>query len=305
MKKPNLTQLELRLLGVIALLAILAGGAYVGSRNSYIALQNKYDEDRRAESALTVFFQTSDKAKAVYVYDATGNRVLYERNTDTSLPLASITKIATALTAYETFGATDTITIDDAALVADGDNGLIRGERWKRDSLLNFMLIVSSNDAAYAFRNAGKSFMETMNAYGKKIGLEHTTFYDPAGLDSYGHAGAIGTARDVATLLLHFYRTMPEIAAETTLPQETLHSENGTAHTISNTNDLSAHIETLLASKTGYTAMAGGNLAIAYRMPVYGNTIVIVVLGSTKEGRFVDIESYMKGVEHYFQISKK
>ncbi len=305
---PNLSHNENRLLGAIVVLLFLAAITFIGAQKKSMALQSAYNEERKNQQALATFLNTDDDAKSVYVYDATKKKVLYERNADTSLPLASLVKLATALAATENVDPTKKITITDSAIEASGDNGLNVGEAWRLDQLVGLMLVVSSNDAAFAIKNAyekdGQNFIEAMNAYGKKIGLEHTTFYNPAGLDSGSRPGGVGSAKDVSTLLLAFLEKMPEAASFTVLPQKSFNDASGKGHLVSNTNDLSTRTDTLLASKTGYTALAGGNLAIAYRMPVYGDTIVIVVLGSTREGRFVDIERYMQGVENYFKISR-
>ncbi len=309
MKMRNITQTESRLLIIITLLLILGGASLIGSRKKTIELKQNYLNEVKDQEALNSFFSTADNAKAVYVYDATAKKVLYEREADKVLPLASVTKLATALTALESMGDDKKITITSSALQKSGDNGLILGEAWRLDKLTSFMMVISSNDAAFAikeeYEKSGKSFMQAMNDYGKKIGLEHTSFYDPAGLDNSGRPGAVGSAKDVSTLILTFLEKLPEIAKATILPDGTFSDLSGRQYRVSNTNDLSVHIDSLLASKTGYTALAGGNLAIAYRMPVYGDTIVIVILGSTREGRFVDIEQYMKGVENYFRISNK
>lgn len=307
----KLTYNETRLLIAIIGLIVLGSFTYFASRQKLAGLQKDYIEERLDQEALNAFFTTTDNAKAIYVYDATKQKVLFEKNADTPLPLASVTKLATALVVEKEFLQDETITISDSALKIEGDNGLVLGEKWSRDALLGFMLVISSNDAAFAFKEAyqlkktGNDFIAAMNAYAKDIGLEHTTFSNPAGLDRAGQAGAIGSARDMGKLIEHFLDTAPSLATETMYPQQTYKSLDGKSHTISNTNDLAVHIDSLLASKTGYTNLAGGNLVIAYRMPIYGNTIIIVVLGSTREGRFVDIEGYMEGVENYFKISKK
>lgn len=313
----KLAQNEVRLLAVIAILAVLGSATFFASHKKLADMRREYEDERRSQEALTAFFGATDNAKAVYVYDATNKKVLFERNADAELPLASVTKLATALTAQKLFGPDAEITLSAKDLAVEGDNGLVLGEKWQRDQLLGLMLVVSSNDAAFAFKNnfdaSGEQhdFVKEMNNYVKGIGLEHTIFTNPAGLDLGGQIGGLGTAKDMSTLILSFLTTMPDLALETIQPQQTFRSEDakgngkGLSHTVSNTNDLSAHIDSLLASKTGYTNLAGGNLAIAYRMPIYGNTIVIVVLGSTREGRFVDIERYMEGVENYFKISKK
>ena len=303
------TRNEIQLMIVAVGLLFLGGITIYGSAKHAARLQHEYTESRKDQEALTAFFTTDDKAKAVYVFNATKNKVLFERNADTPLPLASVAKLATALTVHEVISKDEKIIISQKALQADGDNGLVADEVWSRDPLIGFMLLISSNDAAIAFKEHyeknGKDFMVAMNDVGQRIGLTNTRFYNPAGLDINGKPGAVGSAKDVSTLILSFLATMQDSANQTIFPQHSFSDTSGKAHLVSNTNDLSASIDTLLASKTGYTNLAGGNLVIAYRMPVFGDTIVIVVLGSTREGRFVDIESYMRGVEQYYKISQK
>jgi D-alanyl-D-alanine carboxypeptidase len=305
----KLTQTEVRLLVVVTSLTFLAISVYISSNLKIASIHSENDKQEKNEEALMTFSATDDTAKAVYVFDATTKKVLYERNANEALPLASVTKLVTALTAKKYVGAKYTLSISQQALEANGDSDLSLSEKWDVDSLIGFMLVSSSNDAArqikYSFDEQGGDFIQAMNDYAKSLGLTGMVFNDPAGLDSSNAPGGIGSARDVSVLILDFLEKMPEIANLTTLPQATFKSLSGRNHTVSNTNDLSTQIDTLLASKTGYTSLAGGNLAVVYRVPVFDHTIVIVILGSTKDGRFVDIKSYMEGVENYFKISQK
>ncbi len=303
------TEIEFRLISIVLILLFLGGITLYGSQKKSIELRQQFQDEQKDIIALNYFFSTTDNAKAVYVYDATKDKVFYERNADEILPLASLSKLATAITALDNIGAESKINISAKSLEKSGDNGLNLAEIWRLDKLVSFMLVVSSNDAAFAikekYEESGKDFMQDINNKAKEIGLLHSSFYNPAGLDSLGQPGAVGTAKDVSALLIYFLKHIPEIAEQTTLPEGTFNDIDGRAHTVSNTNDLSTKIDSLLISKTGFTSLAGGNLAIAYRMPIYGDTIVIVVLGSTREGRFVDIEHYMEGVDNYFRISNK
>lgn len=302
------SQSENRLLIVIFILIILGFFAYQRSKDRIVDNNLNLKSEKNNKEALELFLKTDDNAKAVFVYDATTDKILYEKNADEAIPLASIAKLATAITANILIPENQKITISDKSLLTSGDNGLIAGEVWNRDDLLGFMLVVSSNDAAMAikesYEKSGKDFIKEVNSNLQKIGLDRTTVYTPSGLDTGGRPGAIGSASDVAKLALYFLEAMPDIAKKTTMSQSEFRNVNGKSHFISNTNDLTVQIDNLLASKTGYTNLAGGNLVIVYRVPVFGNTVVIVVLGSTKNDRFVDISRYMEGVENYYKISQ-
>lgn len=300
----KMTHNEMQLLWAILGLFLLGGLVLFGSAKKSAALRLVAQADEKEKNALHAFDGATDTARAIFVYDATNSKVLYEKNADTALPLASLTKLMTAIVVNQVFTDTQTIPVNASAVQETGDNGLRAGEKWRRDELVGLMLVSSSNDAAVAFKEfyeaRGASFISAMNDEANKIGLEHSTFWNPSGLDDAGHPGAIGSARDVSKLILSFIDVAPEAARATVSPDSIFHDTNGHAYHVSNTNDLSSYIENLLASKTGYTNLAQGNLAIVYRVPIYGNKIAIVVLGSSREGRFIDITNYMKAVDNYF-----
>ena len=98
--------------------------------------------------ASSPFLAFSLEAKAVAVYDAKTLRMLFERNADTILPLASVTKVMTAATALSLVPATTLIAVGADAIKQEGDSRFFVGEEWVLRDLLRFMLLESSNDAA-------------------------------------------------------------------------------------------------------------------------------------------------------------
>jgi D-alanyl-D-alanine carboxypeptidase len=243
------------------------------------------------------------EAKSVIVWDIKNQTVIYEKNADEKLPLASIAKVMMALTAIELFPDNTVVNIDRRFLEEEGDTGLFANEKWRLKDLVDFALVVSSNDAAAAIASLpslqqvdnhnldlGRAeFIFKMNEGAKRIGLEQTSFYSENGLDTNGEvSGAYGSARDVAKLFEFVLRNNPEILEATKYSQVELLSLNNISHRLHNTNQISGSIPSLLASKTGFTDLSGGNLAIVFD-PAIGRPVVIVVLGSTYDGRFTDV----------------
>lgn len=246
-------------------------------------------------------------AKGVYVIDGTNDRVLYSKNPDAQLPLASITKVVLALAVSEVLPMDGTVMISRAA-VEKGGGGLTYGEEWKVRELLDYLLIASSNTAAEALAEAAEEGIRAkypeapaervviwrMNKLAKDLGMESTYFLNPSGLDeSITQAGALGSAKDIATLFSYALRTDRELFAGTSREFATLGPINGVKRDVHNTNAALVNIPHIYMGKTGLTDLAGGNLAIAYDAGE-NHPVVVVVLGSTQDGRFSDV---MKLVE--------
>lgn len=231
-------------------------------------------------------------AKAAVVYDVTTGTVLYAKNPDMQLPLASLTKLFTAYVARGDLGAGRSITIPEAALLTEGDSGLVAGDTWHVQKLIDYMLSVSSNDSAtaLALADGGRAvFTSKLNTFARERGLSSVVIRNESGLDeSEVLSGAYGSPRDIAQLLAYIALTEPDVLAATTEPSLESDSENGTHYTAVNTNEVTASIPNMIGGKTGYTDLAGGNLAVVFNRSV-GEPIAIVVLGSTKEARFTDM----------------
>ena len=128
----------------------------------------------------------------------------------------------------------------------------------------------------------------------KELGLAQTFYLNATGLDVSDHlAGAYGSARDQAHLLATFYNNFADLLRCTTLPKATL---KGPASV--NTNlDVGKTIG-IIGSKTGFTDLAGGNLAVVVDAGI-NHPVVIVVLGSTQSGRFTDVENLSQATLQY------
>lgn len=233
------------------------------------------------------------ETKAVYVYDVRERKALYAKNGDMPLPLASLTKLLTAQVAIGTLPRDTVVTIQASDLATEGESGLLSGEQWNLSDLVSFMLITSSNDAATALkttyeRTTGGSFIAAMNTEAKRLGLSHSIFTNETGLDIGRAASNVGSASDGALLLAAALRTIPEALDVTRYGSFTFTSRTGIVHTVTNTNNIADSIPWAVGAKTGFTDTAGGNLAVSFDASI-GRPVVIVVLGSSREGRFTDM----------------
>lgn len=247
------------------------------------------------------------QGSAAYVFDVESGRVLYEKNKDIVRALASITKIMTALVAVETIeDEQEVISISRADLAQEGFSGLVEDEKWHFKDLLDFTLMSSSNDGASAIAaSAGEvllrssssstaytpkdAFMEQMNKRAQEIGMTQTTFYNESGLDVNTEiGGGRGTAEDIAKLFAYVLKEKPDLLFSTRSARTSYLSLSDLEHSAENTNQTVEQVSGLIGSKTGYTDLAGGNLAIAFDSSI-GSPVIVVVLGSSREARFSDV----------------
>lgn len=251
------------------------------------------------------FFPPEIEGESAIVYDPDEKSVIYQKNGDTKRALASITKLMTAMISYEYLKEhpNTTVTITRRDLDTLGDSGLVEGEVWKLKDLINFTLVTSSNDGAVALAHSlmpYSEFLGQMNQKAKDLGST-MSFRDPAGLDNPTEtiAGATGTAHDVALLVAEALKNDPEIFDATDLPEYTFRSKSGIVHKAVNTNKAIAGLPHLMGGKTGFTDLAGGNLAVIVNISL-NKPIIIVVLGSSVSGRFVDIQALASSTLEYF-----
>lgn len=234
-------------------------------------------------------------ARAAIVYDVTSNRVLYAKNADESLPLASLTKLlaAQAVLAYES--PSTQVPITAQSIAPEGDWGFGVGEWWSIGDLIRFSLAASSNDAiAAAAGSLGDNAVEIINNEARGLGLS-TQILNPTGLDeSADVAGGYGSARDVAILAAHFLKEHPTFFEATA--SESIRISHGD-HTLEAASTAVPLLDMpgLIGAKTGYTDLAGGNLVAAFDLEL-GQPVIIAVLGSTRDGRFADVKELLEAV---------
>ena len=218
---------------------------------------------------------------AALIKESTG-QLLYGVHPFAELPIASTTKLMTALVTLERVRSLSTIYAqnDYYAAPADSQIGLVPGERMSVHDLLIALLLPSADDAAedLAFNVGGGSvgrFIAIMNQRALALGLTHTHYSTPIGLDTPGN---YSDATDLCKLAAYLLRTSPFFAHVVALPSATLYSGNHVRR-VTNRNDLVARFPRIQGVKTGQTTGAGYVLVGSGTRD--GMTLIIAVLGTT------------------------
>jgi len=222
-------------------------------------------------------------APAAIVVDARDGTVMFEKRPDNERSIASTTKLMTALLALERAKPNDVFTAPAYnAMPAESRINLRPGERMTVHDLLEALLLESANDAAVTLAEgvsgSREAFVEEMNARAADLGLEHTSYANPIGLDE---AGNYSSARDLATLTRVLLRR-PRFARIVDMPEAELESGER-PRVVENRNDLLASYPWVSGVKTGYTLNAGNVLVGAAKGPG-GARVISVVLGEPSEG---------------------
>jgi len=307
-----------QLIVALGLLVVVFGVTYIGTITALIKPSNDSNQvfvkaeiaDANGPHPTNPFDTTALIGRAAFVWDVKEQKVIFNKNADDELPLASITKLMTALVAYELLDEDASVNISIDSIKADGDSGLSDGESFSIRNLTDLTLVTSSNDGATALsaaagdsvdlgQDANKLFVEAMNLRADELGLQKTHFNNATGLDvSTSKAGAYSTAREVAFLMEYIITHYPNVTALTTVDTTRILNSDGEYHLAKNTNGIVTKIDGLIASKTGYTELAGGNLVVAFDAGL-NRPIIITVLGSTQEGRFNDVLDLVKRSREY------
>lgn len=310
-------QMKLRLGSVLIIIAMFAtslSATRIQSRQVVADTDNVETIENVTDAEfLNPFDNLEIEAKAYQVFDVSNQKVISERNSQKQYPLASLTKIMTAIVASESVPEYTTVTIGNGSISKEGDSGLSQDEKWNLKKLLQFILIVSSNDGAHAVASVIESvysghpdakgdrnsfFMSLMNKKARDIGLKDTYFLNETGLDLETQGGGYGSANDMSILLSYALKNHRDILEATKEHRVEISSLDGKLHRAKNTNDLVLKIPGVLASKTGYTDLSGGNLVVAYDAGI-NRPIIITVLGSSFEGRFKDMEKLINATIEY------
>lgn len=242
-------------------------------------------------------------AKNIIIQNITTDDILYRQNIDRPIPLASLVKIMTALVAREAIPQDTMISISENALHQYGDHGLRAGELWNRDELVHFMLITSSNDAAQAIAESIENPIATMNSYAQKIGMRQTTFLNVTGLDEHGKNGGYASLEDVAVLIRYILINHPDLLESTAYQKTFFSSSIQEIISAQNTNTFLNKLPVIRFSKTGFTSITGGNLLTIADLGL-GQLYLVIVTGSTFEGRFTDTVTLYGILQDYLNHTK-
>jgi D-alanyl-D-alanine carboxypeptidase len=227
-------------------------------------------------------YAPSSKSAILINYDDCS--VLYEKNADLVLPMASTTKIMTALTALEYFTPDTIMTIPKESVGTEGTSACLEeGERYTLQELLYALLLQSANDAAsaIAINTAGTedAFALLMNRKARSLGLSNTQFKNPHGLPAEGH---YTTARELAIIAREALHN--EIIANTvSTVNKKIESESGKMHYFHNHNKLLSSYNGANGVKTGYTKASGRCLVSSAERD--GKRLIAVTLNSHDDWR--------------------
>ncbi len=309
----NMNNNNLRFLSTILALLVIIAGPYLlkqswnGELKKEIIQLAGVEEKFKVKQNIKNPFEDLDlEATSVYVLDIVSGKSLYSYNENTKLPLASLTKMMTAIVATDLVPNSTVVIVDKNDISTEGDSGLLVGERWRMSDIIDFTLTTSSNDGASAIatvagslgqnsygvssKQAKADFVNKMNLKTEEIGLSKTYFLNESGLDlNKNQSGSYGTAKEVASLMAYILKNKSGLMEATSRDKFLISSLNNVGHMATNTNQILAYIPGLLASKTGFTDLAGGNLVVAFDAGMM-HPIVISVLGSSADGRFSDVE---------------
>lgn len=210
------------------------------------------------------------------------NNILFQKNAEQILPIASLTKLMTAIIALENYNPEEIIKVSKNAVETTNDNGgLINGEELKVKDLLYIMLVESSNDAAQALaENSNRldynTFIDLMNKKAKGLGLIKTQFVEPIGLDPQNQSTVFEMAK-----ITEYALKIPLLADILKTPAITIYSiDEKFIHNLVSTNKLFGKIPILIGGKTGYTDEARGCMVTISN--INNNYLITVILGSSQ-----------------------
>lgn len=213
-------------------------------------------------------------AKAYILKNLTNDDTTTEHNANQLLPIASLTKLATAVIARQLIDPNERITVGRNVMATYGNTAGFRvGETFKASDLMYPLLIVSSNDSAEAFALAyGRTrFIKAMNDWAQSIGAYRTYFADASGLSALN----VSTANDLAIMIDWIRKNDPKIIEITSLKSKTIRS-----HTwVNPTHFLSWSY--YIGGKNGYTTEANRTGISLFALGKNKNIYTIIVLGSS------------------------
>jgi len=232
--------------------------------------------------------EASVSATAAYFIDNQTGAVLYEKNPDQQLPMASLTKIMTALVVLENFPLDEIVTVPELCTnLPPPKVGYSPNQRLTVEELLYGMLVASASDASCALSHhyAG-DFLAPMNKKAADLGLSQTHFENEIGLDGE-NGNHFATARDLVKL------------SQAALKNGVFRKIAGTAQwrNLTSTNELLFTLPGTTGIKTGHTPEANGCLAVSYERS--GREIIGVILGS--DDRFAEMQEILNWVFKVYQ----
>ncbi len=248
----------------------------------------------QVEAALSLYYKNGEK------------KILYEKNAEEELPIASISKLMTALIVFENYNLDEEINV----------SGITNFKGWKETkirSVVSQMIVESNNVSAFILATVsgrfiseegfkGSSvqlFVKAMNEKAEELGLEKTSFINPSGLDEGGEYNK-STATELAELSIYILENQKDIFEISKTPIYYVYSSSGTVYYQSfNTNSLiydqkEDWQKEIVGGKTGTTNRAGQCLLVVLKEPETEGYIINIILGS--DNRFDDMNKLINHI---------
>lgn len=232
--------------------------------------------------------ELGEKAGIAVLFTSHGEKeILYQKNIDEELPIASLTKIMTAMIVVDHYDLDDIITVSKDAVLTEGESGrLSPGEQMSVEGLLDLSLLVSSNDAVSALveKMGEEKFIRLMNEEMERIGLYKIHFKNAHGLDEKDHNNNTASVYELALMTEYSMLQYPLVWDILGTVEKDVYGSNGLGQSIHhhprNVSRKLLEEEGVIGGKTGYTEDAVETMILTMEAPgiVEGN-IVIVILG--------------------------
>ncbi len=211
------------------------------------------------------------------------NKIIFSKDSDKKLPIASLTKLMTAIIVLDNYNLSDTFLVSTRAdSMAPIEHDVKAGDVMTVKNFLYIMLVGSSNRSAYTLSElAGEQkFVELMNKKAEELGMKDTLFADPTGL----HPQNISTANDLANLAIYILKDYPGIAEMSRIKELYIPGFGN----VVNTDELLDEIPNIVCSKTGFTKIAKGCLLLVVNNPKNNDYLINVILGA--DNRFFEMK---------------
>ena len=298
-------KIKLILILVLTLLIMLSTiiVIFVSEKQNHVALQTSKQNVANSEEN-----KNSNKinnpelnARIALIYDRASGRIIYEKNGNKQTPMASTTKILTAIVTLENADLKETVTIESKAAGIGGSRlGLKKNDKITVNDLLYGLMLRSGNDAAVALAiHVGGSiegFADMMNKKAEELGLTNSHFVVPHGLDNEGH---YTTAYELAKMA-DYALNIPKFKEIVSNKSATIYI-NGYPKAINNTNKLLGSVSGVYGVKTGFTNGAGRCLVSSCKRGEL-DIITVIIGADTNNQRTADTKELIEYAFNNFSL---
>ncbi|MSU54595.1 MAG: D-alanyl-D-alanine carboxypeptidase [Candidatus Staskawiczbacteria bacterium] len=215
------------------------------------------------------------------------SKILFNQNSEVRLPIASLTKLMTAMVVLSHYDLSAKVTMGPMAMAQIGEQGDLKlGQEFTVKNLLYTTLMESNNRSAYALSEVlgNEEFIGLMNQDAKNLGMTNTNFQDVTGLDPSSYS----TAKDLVIVTQYLFKNYPLFNEIIRQKEYNLYLYDGIFHHKAvNTNILLGE-NNIFGGKTGFTKVAQGCFMILQESPQEKSYIISILLGS--QDRFLEMK---------------